>query len=181
MVHYLCFIILTENAMTPNPTNTWCLFEGHHQLPQNRGPLFGASENPLSPERAEGFMQALATFASGEVVRLYVTGATFALTEFVGTCFQALGAGAQGSLVLLHFNRDTGGYRPQCVIRNAAHNPGEHIVTGGMYGVDYATWDGNGMSPNEWHSLPFLDRNEAREIWFQVGVANGTIDPTDCE
>ena len=164
-------------------TRFFCLFAGRHTLPNNPTPLFGDSANPLHPETGEGFDRALASFSAGEVVRLYVTGATYALTQFIAACLTAQQMGAQGSLVLLHYDRDSGEYIPQVLVYNERHKPrfkeGFSVVQNSP--EDY--WDGSydNLTPAERGTVWCPNPDQAYDIRFQIGVQNGTIDPYDCE
>jgi hypothetical protein len=184
---------------TPLNNNTFALFEGRHELPLNRGAIFGPTDNPLNAAMSEAGELALGLFAIGQAIRVLVTGATPALTQFVGHCIRAQMAGAMGSLVLLHFDRAAGEYLPEVLIGhdhcapNSTHtNPmqdgcgwvAEHADMGDAPTI----WDGNprSLTPSEWGQWCAIRRTwdnprATHDVLFSIGVANGSIDPHDCE
>lgn len=90
------------------------LCEGRHEIKNDNGEvidkfIFGHIENPLDFDVLEGqASDFLYEIEEVEVLKLYITGLTPALTSFL-----ALAQTWEGKITLMHFNRDTGGYEPQ--------------------------------------------------------------------
>jgi len=91
------------------------LCAGRHEIKTNDGQpveqfIFQEIENPLDFEYLRSvsiaFNAALDVFGA-DVLHLYVTGLTSALTAFLAVC------STPDSVILMHFNRETGKYEPQ--------------------------------------------------------------------
>jgi|TARA_R110001583_G_scaffold183701_1_gene342457 hypothetical protein len=90
------------------------LCEGRHEIKTNEGEaldgfIFGTVENPM--DFLSHFTVASAFFSKIPSLHLYVTGLTTLLTA---TLLAAEKAGVE-SLILMHFDRETGKYIPQDV------------------------------------------------------------------
>lgn len=92
------------------------LCEGRHEIKSGNGEIidnyiYGDIENPMDFDFLEGqasdFLHTLQEDEI-EVLILYITGLTPALTSFL-----ALAQTWEGKITLMHFNRDTGGYKAQ--------------------------------------------------------------------
>lgn len=96
---------------------TLCLCEGRHEMPSDvQGSVFG---NAIDPKDIDGMYNvAKERFKGASKVTLYVTGLTVALVECIKVCQDE-----DIGLVLMHFDRDTGTYYPQVVIREVAGCP----------------------------------------------------------
>ena len=93
------------------------LCEGRHEIKNENGEIidkyiYGHIENPLDFDVLEGqasdFLQEIHEVREIELLKLYITGLTPALTSFL-----ALAQTWGGKITLMHFNRDTGGYKAQ--------------------------------------------------------------------
>ena len=93
------------------------LCEGRHEIKNGDGEvidefIFGHIENPMDFDLLEGqasdFLMDIHEIREIEHLKLYITGLTPALTSFL-----ALAQTWEGKITLMHFNRDTGGYKAQ--------------------------------------------------------------------
>lgn len=111
------------DAPTDDNGGAFALFADRHELPPNRGGLYTgfdwrkrrAIRNPTA------YTAALDELRHGRDVRLYVTGLTPALTEFVRVAvrlrldWSTIGR-RTGGLILLHYNRDERTYFEQRIL-----------------------------------------------------------------
>lgn len=87
----------------------YALCEGRHQMPKEvEGAIFSNTLNPLDIEGMEKI--ASDKLEGAQSLTLYVTGLSVALVAVINICHQK---GIE--LVLMHFDRSTGNYYPQCV------------------------------------------------------------------
>ncbi len=94
----------------------YSLFKGRHELPKNKGALFSDFNfKSFEGVKTENYHIALLELIQGNEVILYVTGLTPALTEFLKDAFKFYGVGF-GSLVLMHYNSESGKYIKQIII-----------------------------------------------------------------
>ena len=93
------------------------LCKGRHEIKNNNGDevdefIFENIENPLDFDLLEGqasdFLHEIHEVREIELVKLYITGLTPALTAFL-----ALAQTWEGKITLMHYNRDTDRYVPQ--------------------------------------------------------------------
>ena len=90
------------------------LCEGRHEIKNANGEIidkyiYGHIEDPMDFDLLEGqASDFLYEIEEVEVLTLYITGLTPALTSFL-----ALAQTWEGKITLMHFNRDTGGYKAQ--------------------------------------------------------------------
>lgn len=90
--------------------NVYCLFEGRHDLPNNKGALFtGFNFLTFEPEKSENFETAVSEYSRGHDLTVIVTGLTPALTWFLSYLIRETDSD-RGELILLHFDRDTQEY-----------------------------------------------------------------------
>ena len=106
--------------------NVYQLFGGRHEIPNNPPALYSKFDfenfqpipqlagyfderNELDPVPFYNEDFALDELESGEEVSLYVTGLTPALTYFISKAVKI----GKGSLILLHFNKESGEYVEQ--------------------------------------------------------------------
>lgn len=102
--------------------NVYCLFEGRHELPSNKGAICSSFDfTTFKVERSSLWEEAVAS----DDVTIIVTGLTPALTEFirawvnnhvthdysahVGGCWYGWGV-IQGRLSLMHYNNESKDY-----------------------------------------------------------------------
>lgn len=88
---------------------TYCLFEGRHQLPTNDGPIceeFLFSKRKTVP--TDNWTRALLQLRKGETIKIYVTGLTASLTEFLAEARQH-----PGTIILFHYDRESNTYWEQ--------------------------------------------------------------------
>lgn len=91
-----------------------CLFDGRHDMPENQGALVKEFDfGGFRVQKTDLWLEALSQFRKGATVKVYVTGLTFCITEFISDCIKEL---SHGGLVLLHFNKDSGNYVEQKII-----------------------------------------------------------------
>lgn len=90
------------------------LCEGRHEIPGVRHYIFGEIENPMDFEdleyRAATWLEE-AIKAEVDIVKLYVTGLTPALTSVIKMC-----AIRHLTLKLMHYDRETDSYKEQYVL-----------------------------------------------------------------
>lgn len=93
-----------------NPINL-ALCKGRHNIPQaTDGAIF---ENEINPLDIAGMAKTVAEkLEDALMVNLYVTGLSVALAEVIKYCYEN-----NISLILWHFNKDTGEYYPQNIVR----------------------------------------------------------------
>lgn len=88
-----------------------CLCKGRHEMPSEvQGSVFSNTIDPL--DLSGMYNVAKERFKGASKVTLYVTGLTVALVECIKVC-QDENIG----MTLMHFNRATGTYYPQVVVR----------------------------------------------------------------
>ena len=90
------------------------LCEGRHEIPGVTDYIFGEIEDPMDFEDLEyraGMWLEEANKAKVDVITLYVTGLTPALTSVIKAC-----AIRDMSLKLMHYDRDTNSYKAQYVL-----------------------------------------------------------------
>ena len=97
---------LVESEDDDNYDFTFCLFEGRHELPTNKGAIFSSFD--FGTMRGEKTMNYDLLLKNGG--QLYVTGLTPALTQFLS---DFTNQSNKPTLVLLHFNNSTKQYVPQ--------------------------------------------------------------------
>lgn len=91
------------------PQDTYSLFEGRHNLPENRGYLFSDFNfNSFNGVKTDFYHEALDRIIKGEEIKIIVTGLTPALCEFINDVIKY-----HKSVILLHYNRDTDEYVSQ--------------------------------------------------------------------
>tara|TARA_R100001015_G_C4609822_1_gene165120 strand:+ start:354 stop:674 length:321 start_codon:yes stop_codon:yes gene_type:complete len=95
------------------------LCAGRHELKNSNGEIIDAYifdepiENPLDFEALETTSREfISRMELVNVVKLYITGLTPALTSFLLTWRKRMSF-APVRLIMMHYNRDTGGYEPQ--------------------------------------------------------------------
>jgi len=114
---------------------TVCLFAGRHELPVNEGPIVSDFDfTEFKSVQTALWLGCLIHLKKGGNVRLFVTGLTPALTEFISECNDvhsdqlrqlvlvhnslSYGIGSQmGSLILLHRDASTGNFVEQTIIK----------------------------------------------------------------
>jgi hypothetical protein len=90
---------------------TYCLFEGRHELPSNLGPICSSFDfEAKEPVRTELWDEA--TTHDG-TVKLYVTGLTPALTQFLSDRVADSSWMANARTFLYHYDSATGEYWEQ--------------------------------------------------------------------
>lgn len=88
------------------------LFEGRHKLPDNEGALCsGFDFETFQAIPTDCWGRALQTLSEGNDVKIYVTGLTPALTQFLSHVQRYMWKA--GDVILLHFNSQTGEYVEQ--------------------------------------------------------------------
>lgn len=142
---------------------TVSLFSGRHELPENEGPIFGETNNPLVAPKTKMYDHCLKVIANGGVVRLYVTGATPALSRFLSDCSFLRAERAKGALVLYHYDRDTNGYIPQLFFADF------HVYPKFDFDGKVKKWDENKdrVTPDELASYQ-MEVNLRDDLWLDI-------------
>jgi hypothetical protein len=107
-------------------TKTYALFEGRHELPPNEGALcLGFDFATRRVVKSPLWDEAIETLCKGGQVSLIVTGLTPALTQFLSeavterieyyACFEDAYGIHRGTLLLLHYDSQTGQYWEQVI------------------------------------------------------------------
>lgn len=92
------------NAANPQPEAVdFCLFEGRHNLPPNEGPLYSSFDfDTYKAVPTPNLERVINLLISNQQVRIYVTGLTPALTQFLSDIKQYAG----GNLSLMHYDKE---------------------------------------------------------------------------
>lgn len=99
-----------KTNMTAKRTITMGLCQGRHDLPEVDGYVFGTEVNPLDVSGL--YETAYAAIPDCDQMDLYVTGLTVALGAVISVCtVRNIG------LTLHHYDRSTGSYYPQTILR----------------------------------------------------------------
>ena len=101
------------NAANPEPeTIDFCLFEGRHNLPPNEGPLYNSFDfNTYRAVPTHNFQRVISLLTNHQQVRVYVTGLTPALTQFLSEVREYIHA--TGDLSLMHYDKELNSYCQQ--------------------------------------------------------------------
>ena len=104
-----------EEANVAKPeteTVDFCLFEGRHNLPFNEGPLYSSFDfTTYRAEPTPNLNRVVNLLNDHQKVRVYVTGLTPALTQFLSEVRWHINA--TGDLTLMHYNKETDSYCQQ--------------------------------------------------------------------
>jgi len=114
---------LQNSPPQPGDIPAFCLFDERHNLPPNLGALYTgynwkkhrATPNPSA------YNTARLRLLNGETIKLYITGLTPALCEFISIVIDLRLRCCKcqrktGGLILLHYDRETGTYFEQTII-----------------------------------------------------------------
>lgn len=94
----------------------YCLFEARHELPDNNGALcYRFNFDTKQTEKTKYWYQSIQELIKpNNIVYIYVTGLTPALTEYLSCVFSYLcDFGSYGELILLHYDKETKTYWKQ--------------------------------------------------------------------
>ncbi len=102
------------NAANPEPeTVDFCLFEGRHNLPPNEGPLYKSFDfGTYRAEPTPNVERVITLLTHHQKVRVYVTGFTPALTQFLSEVRPYVNL-QKGGLTLMHYDKELNSYFQQ--------------------------------------------------------------------